>query len=276
MYSAIFARTYPFTTAAGVFDAIANDGYEGVQFNLSCVGLEPVPASLPDGAAEAVAAEAAARSIRISALSGTYNMAHPDEAVRLASRPRFANVITAAKRMGAPIVSLCTGSRNADNMWAAHPDNTTEAAWRDLRRELDFALELAADAGISLAIEPEPGNVITDARIARRLLDEVGAKNLGIILDAANLLSPETLGQQKAIMAEAVELLGKDTLLAHAKDISASGKVVAPSHGAVDLETFVSLLRKAGFDGALVAHGFEHADTAVAARALKDLIAGTP
>lgn len=276
MYSAIFARTYPCTTAATVLDAIADDGYDGVQFNLSCIGLEPVPASLPDGAAEAVATEAAARGIRISALSGTYNMAHPDEAMRLASRPRFANVVTAARRMGAPIVSLCTGSRNADNMWAAHPDNATEAAWRDLRRELDFALELAMDAGISLVIEPEPGNVIADARIARRLLDEVGSKNLGIILDAANLLSPETLGQQKAIMAEAVELLGKDTLLAHAKDISALGKVVAPTHGSVDLKEFVSLLRKAGFDGALVAHGFEHADTVIAAEALKTLIAGTP
>src|SRR5262245_11211803 len=100
MYPAIFARTYPFTAAASVFEAIAKDGYESVQFNLSCIGLEPVPQHIPDGAAETVAAEAAARNLKISALSGTYNMAHPDEAVRLASRPRFANVVTAAKRMG--------------------------------------------------------------------------------------------------------------------------------------------------------------------------------
>lgn len=271
MYPAIFARTYPFTTAPSVLDAISSDGYEGVQFNLSCIGLEPVPQYLPAGAAEGVAIEAKCRSLRIPALSGTYNMAHPDEAVRLASRPRFANVIKAAVGMGAPIVSLCTGSRNPDNMWAAHPDNASDTAWRDLRKELDFALGLAADAGIGLAIEPEPGNVIADARVARRLLDEVGAKHLGIILDAANLLSPETLDRQHEIMTEAVELLGNDIVLVHAKDITEAGKVVAPTAGAVNLRDFVELIRKTGYDGALVGHGFEHADTGIASKALREL-----
>lgn len=276
MYPAIFARTYPLTTAPAVLDAVARDGYAGVQFNLSCIGLDPVPQTLPEGAAETVATEAAARDLRIAALSGTYNMAHPDATVRLAFRPRFANVVAAARAMGAPMVTLCTGSRNPTDMWAAHPDNASDAAMRDFRAELDFALQLASDAGIKLAIEPEPGNVIADARIARRLLDQVGSPHLGIILDAANLLSPATLPRQHEIMAKAVDLLGDDLLLAHAKDIATDGRVVAPGRGAVDLPAFVALLRGAGFDGALVAHGFDAADTAPAARALQDLIAGAP
>lgn len=276
MYPAIFARTYAFATAAGVLDAAVTDGYAGVQFNLSCIGLEPLPPSLPDGAAEAVAVEAARRGLRIAALSGTYNMAHPDSAVRLASRPRFANVVTAARRMGARIVTLCTGTRNAGDIWAGHPDNGSAAAWRDFRHELDFALDLASAAGIKLAVEPEPGNVIADAPAARRLLDEVGADNLGIILDAANLLTPEVLERQHQIMAQAADLLGGDILLAHAKDISARGRVVAPGDGAVNMAAFVGLLRKAGFDGALVAHGFDQTDAAMAAQRLKSLIAAAP
>lgn len=127
------------------------------------------------------------------------------------------------------------------------------------------------EAGVGLAIEPEPGNVIADARLARRLLDEVAAASLGIVLDAANLLSAATLPRQQAIMTEAVDLLGPNLVLAHAKDIDGAGRVVAPLSGAVDLRAFVALLRHAGYDGAFVAHGFKESETASAAEALRAL-----
>jgi sugar phosphate isomerase/epimerase len=272
MYPAVFARTYPYKTAVQVLDAVRADGYDGVQFNLSSIGLASLPDALPDGGAEAVGQRAAERRLAVAALSGTYNMAHPDEAVRLAARPRFANVVIAAVRMGAPIVSLCTGSRNPEDMWAAHPDNGSARAWSDFRRELDFVLHLADEAGLTVAVEPEPGNVVTDAKVARKLLDQVGNSRLGIILDAANLLSPETLPRQHAIMAEAVDLLGANIVLAHAKDIDAGGTVVAAGAGAVDLPELVRLLRASAYDGALIGHGFGPADAGKSAQALSALI----
>ena len=126
--------------------------------------------------------------------------------------------------MRVSLVTLCTGSRDATNMWHAHPDNASAEAWADLRAELDWALEAAEKAGVSLAIEPEPGNVVADARLARRLLDEVADRRLGIILDAANLLPPEAMPRQAAIVAEATDLLGGDLLLVHAKDVDAQGR----------------------------------------------------
>jgi sugar phosphate isomerase/epimerase len=275
MYPAIFSRTYPAKSAVEVFHAIKRDGYGGVQMNLSSLGLESLPLELPGGVAEKAGELARSSGMKIAALSGTYNMAHPDPAYRHEMRPRFVSVLQAAQRMGVSIVTLCTGSRNINNMWEAHPDNPTSAAYSDLRDELDWALAEAEKHGLALAIEPEPGNVIRDAQVARRLLDEVRSPRLKIILDAANLLSPSQLAQQKEIMAEATDLLGADTVLAHAKDFNVEGKVVAPMTGVVDLPTFAQLLRRAGYNGALIGHGFEAAHAKMSATALAHLCHGT-
>ena len=272
MYTAVFSRTYSMKDPAKVFDAVAADGYRGVQANLSSAGLASLPEFLPDGLAARFGREARSRGVRIAALSGTYNMAHPDEKVRKASRAGFRNAIRAASEMGTSIVSLCTGSRNEQDMWKFHPENQSVTAWADLHSELDFALSLAQEFGIRLAIEPEPANVIHDAKAARRILDEVASPYLGIILDAANLLSPRTLGRQHEVVSEATSLLGSSLLLAHAKDIDAAGHVVAPGEGAVDLLSFTRSLRAAGYDEALIAHGFSEEKTAIAARELERLI----
>jgi len=58
-------------------------------------------------------------------------------------------------------------------MWRAHPGNLASDAWTDLRRTLDALLEAAHEAGVRLGIEPEPGNVVRDARTAARLLAEL-------------------------------------------------------------------------------------------------------
>jgi sugar phosphate isomerase/epimerase len=272
VYPAIFTRTYPITNTADVLSAVAQDGYAGVQFNLLSAGLTSLPENLPDGLAEEVGRSARSNGLLITALSGTYNMAHPDRAIRLASRVGFANVMKAAHRMGAPIVTLCTGSRNAFNMWKHHPDNETPAAWHDLRTELDYALELADTTGVKLAVEPEPGNVVRDAATARRLLDEVASPHLGIVLDAANLLSPAYLTHQRAVISHAVKLLDDSILLAHAKDINASGQVVGAGDGAVDLPAFVEALRGANYDGALIGHGFAVEKTRDVANFLSHLV----
>jgi sugar phosphate isomerase/epimerase len=256
MYPAVFGKTYPGTNAIDVLDAAAADRFCGVQFNLASAGLASLPDHLPDGLAEAVGRHARQKQLQIAALSGTYNMAHPDASVRDGSRRGFANVMEAARRMGSPVVTLCSGSRNASDMWKYHPENRSVAAWKDLRTELDFALELAGGSGIQLGIEPEPANVICDAGTAERLLKEVASPYLGIVLDAANLLSPASLAQQDDVMEKAARLLGGKLLLAHAKDIASDGTVVAAGEGAVHLGVFVKLLRSSGFDGALVGHGF--------------------
>lgn len=271
MIPAIFSRTYPFKTAREVLEAVRADGYQAVQLNLSSLGLQPLPEAVPTGLVEDAWAIAEGEGLAVCALSGTYNMAHPDPVHRRAMRERFARVVDAAVGLGAPMVSLCTGSRNPDDMWSAHSDNASPEAWAALREELDAALALADAAGVTLGVEPEPGNVVRDARAARRIMDEVGSPRLRIILDAANLIGPGGIARQADIMAEAFDLLGPDVASAHAKDIDAAGTVIPPGTGVIDLPRFVRSLAAAGYDGALIGHGFAHADTGRAATALQVL-----
>ncbi len=271
IYPAIFSRTYPTGRVTEALQAIRADGFQGAQMNLSSFGMESLPDHLDDAALEEGRREAARLGLTLAALSGTYNMAHPDAMTRQADRPRFVNVLRAAQAIGTPVVTLCTGSRHPTDKWGAHPDNGSPEAWADLRAELDWALVAAAAYGVVLAVEPEPGNVVRDAAVARTLLDEVGADHLKIILDAANLIGVTGLDRQADIVAEAIELLGPDVALAHAKDIDGDGRVVAPGRGAIDLPGFVSALVAGGFDGPLVGHGFEVEDTAPAGRVLSEL-----
>ena len=269
MQAGIFSRTY---TAKGeaVFAAIKADGFSAAQLNLSSLGLESLPASLPTDVLLKTKIDAAKHGVHLVALSGTYNMAHPDAVHRQAQRLRFANVVKAARLMGIGVVTLCTGSRDPKNMWAHHSQNTSTEAWRDFRIELDAALGLAD--GLILAIEPEPANVVQDAKVARRLLDEVKSPQLKIILDAANLIGQDGITRQHEIMAEAFELLGADVALAHAKDIDAKGRVMPPGKGAVDLAAFVQGLKRAKFSGAVIAHGFEEKESKPAGEFLNALL----
>jgi sugar phosphate isomerase/epimerase len=80
------------------------------------------------------------------------------------------------------------------------------------------------------------------------------------------------LGKQYEVISEATSLLGHSLLLAHAKDIDANGNVVAPGEGAVDLLNFTKALRAAGYDDALIAHGFAEEKAGIAALELERLV----
>jgi sugar phosphate isomerase/epimerase len=258
----IFSRTYQPVGIDRIFARIAQDGFQTIQFNFSSAGLPSLPKDWPEVIIKAVMASAIQSGLTICALSGTYNMAHPDVARRQADRIGFTTIVRAAQVMNVPLVTLCTGSRDVTNMWSAHPDNGSPEAWVTLRSELDFALELAERHGVALGVEPEPGNVVGDAKSARRLLDEIESPRLKIVMDAANLLPPECQTRQREVVAEAVALLGADLALVHTKDVSPTGEAVAAGRGVVDFHNFLQGIMSTGYRGALVSHNFPEKDAA--------------
>ena len=273
MIPGVFARTYAARFPGELFARIRADGFTAVQFNLACAGLASLPDAFPEGIGSVIADGARTAGVSLCALSGTYNMAHPDAKRRNADRKGFLNVLRAAHDMDVRLVTLCTGSRDPSNMWAAHPENASSNAWSTLVEELEFAIPAAEALGIRLGIEPEPGNVIADATLARKVLDQIGSKTLGIVLDAANLLPPELHHRQADVVAQATDLLAADMLLVHAKDVDRDGRHVPAGKGAVDLRAFVARVKQAGYDGPLVAHNFDEADAPYVATYLSTLIA---
>jgi sugar phosphate isomerase/epimerase len=268
----VFAKAFVRGTLDAALDAVAASGIAEIQFNLALAGGPPLPSSVPPGVADGVRAAVAARGLRMAAVSGTYNMAHPDPAVRADGAARLAALIAAAPRLGTRVVTLCTGSRDPGDMWRAHPANATPEAWRDSVEQITAALAVAEAHDVMLAFEPEHNNVVSDATAGRRLLDELRSDLLGVVIDAANLVRPGELARQRDTLPEAFALLGDELVLAHAKDVRDDGAVVPAGRGGLDYALYVRLLRAAGYDGPLVLHGLPEAEVPAAAAFVRGIL----
>jgi sugar phosphate isomerase/epimerase len=272
MQIGIFARTFPRPTLIDVLDAVRSYSFSTTQFNMVCAGLPPMPDQIEPQLADHICHEMAARDIEMSSLSGTFNMIHPNPRERENGLRRLSVLAAICQRLGTSVISLCTGTRDPDNMWRYHPENATPEAWQDLTASMQAALQTASEHNVTLAVEPEVSNVVDSAAKARRLLDEMGSPHLKIIMDAANLFPAGTLGHQHRILDEAFSLLGEDIVLAHAKDLSHDGEAghEAAGTGLLDYDYYLSLLRDSGFAGPLLLHSLTESQVEQAAQFLRE------
>lgn len=270
----IFAKTFNRSAIEEVFDAVAAHGLRYVQFNFASAGLPSMPDLIEPHFVECIRKAAAERRIAMVAVSGTFNMIHPDVQQRRDGLRRLNTIASACEGLGTSVVTLCTGTRDPNDMWRRHADNDSPEAWRDLLVTLTDALTIADQQSITLGVEPETGNVIDSARKARRLLDELKSPRLKIIIDPANLLRADEMRRMKEIFDEAFDLLGGDIVLAHAKELGRDGHAghLALGTGALDWDHYLSRLRKVGFAGPLIMHGFDERDAAASVAFLRQKI----
>lgn len=240
----IFARTFVRDTPAAVARAVADAGFDLVQLNLNSFGLPTIPeCDVLAGIDFAAVRDAfSQQGIGIWGVSVTYNTIHPDAGVRRRLTEDACALIARVPELGAGFATLCTGTRDPDNMWRAHPANGDTSAFRDLRETIDRLLEAATVAGVRLGVEPEPANVISNARTAAALLDDLGpdTEHVGIVLDPANLVDATTAVAQRAILSEAFEMLAGSVVCLHAKDVALTGFAAAGT-GLLDYELIFEL-----------------------------------
>lgn len=270
MQIGVFAKTFPGSDPDTVLRHCAAAGFEGVQYNMACSGLGPMPDVITPEAARAVAAAAARNAQAVFAVSATYNMIHPDPAVRRAGERRLAVIAAACHTLGTSTVTLCTGTRDPEDQWRHHPENASPEAWRDVLQSFEAAVGIAEAHGIVLGVEPELANVVNSAAAARRLIEEMKSDRIRIVLDPANLAEEAQPQQRRRIIEEAVDMLAGHIVMAHAKDRDKDGGVAAPGQGVIDFGHFLSCLKGSGFDGPVVAHGFDAAAAPAVAAFLKD------
>jgi len=258
----IFAKTFAGNDPASVLAASRAAGFGCVQYNMACSGLAAMPDALSAQDVAAVSAASKASGVAIAAVSGTYNMIHPDPALRAKGLARLEILLRKAQAMGTGMVTLCTGSRDAEDQWRHHPDNATPEAWRDLLEEMGKACALAEPLGIKLGIEPELANVVDKAPRARLLMDTLQSPALAIVLDPANLFEVASLPEQRDLLARSVDILADRIAMAHAKDRDSKGGFATAGKGVVDFPHFLGRLKAARFDGDLVTHGLAAAEAA--------------
>jgi sugar phosphate isomerase/epimerase len=267
----IFAKTFSRPTIEELFQAIAGFGISSVQFNLSCVGLETLPEYVSSELVQKIAHAAEQAAVELAALSGTFNMAHPDPVFRRVGLEKFKILCEVAARLRIPVITLCTGSRDPGNMWKWHPDNDSKEAWDDMVRSIETALIAAEKNNLVLAFEPESENVANSSSRACKLLDELRNSRLRIIIDPANLISPER--NQKEVLDEAFSLLGDAIVIAHAKDRKSDFGACAAGKGILDFEHYLQGLKKIGFTGPLIMHGLEEDEVAFSRDFLRRILA---
>jgi len=245
-------------------DRAAAAGLECIHLNFKSLGLPPLPEQIDPAVCQRVSRETRARGLRVATLSGTFNMIHPDPQVRRQGLRGLRCAAAAAQQLGAPVVTLCTGTRDADHMWRPHPDNHTAKAWADLAATMEEALQIADEHHVLLGVEPEIGNVVSSAAKARRLLDQMRSPRLKVIIDAANLFPAGELRRMREVLDTAFELLADDIAAAHAKDLDHDGEAgrLPAGKGLLDYDHYLGLLRRSGFTGPLILHSLAEADVA--------------
>ncbi|MGO8082014.1 sugar phosphate isomerase/epimerase family protein [Rhizobium leguminosarum] len=270
----IFAKTFEGTEPATVLASVAGAGFTCAQYNMACSGLSPMPEIITEAQARLVAEAARESGVEIVAVSGTFNMIHPDPAVREAGLRRLATLAERSTSMSTTLITLCTGTRDPIDQWKAHADNDTPEAWRDLLDAMGAAIEIAERYDVDLGIEPELANVVNSAEKAYRLIAALKSPRIKIVLDPANLFEVATLDEQRSIVSSAFDLLADRIVMAHAKDRNPDGSFATAGKGVLDYAHYLGRLKAIGFEGSLVTHGLSASEAAGAASFLKSSLGG--
>ena len=255
----IFAKTFS-GTLNEVFKSVKDAGLETIQFNFSIAGLPSMPDAIDDATKNRIRKALHESHLNIEAVSGTFNMIHPDRNERIDGIRRLWIIAEQCDWLDTKLITLCTGTRNATDKWKSHPDNNTKEAWRDLRETLDPALAIAEEYNLYLGVEPENANVINTVDKASQLLREVNSQHLKIVFDPANLFESESPDAIRKRIEYGLDVLGEHIISAHAKDRDSNGNVVAAGKGFLPYQDFLKGLKRINYRGNLILHGLEAAE----------------
>jgi sugar phosphate isomerase/epimerase len=269
----VFAKTFDGGSPLEILACAKRAGFDAVQYNMACSGLGSLPTEISEAAADEVGAASAQTGVVISAVSATYNMIHPVASKRESGRRSFEAIAASAGRMGTRLLTVCTGSYDAEDQWRRHPDNSSARAWEDMCNEFRLVISIAEEFDVLIGVEPERANVIDSAERARELIETLQSDRVRIVFDPANLFEIETAERRKTLIQHAFELLKDWISLAHAKDRREDGQFATVGTGVLDYGHYLGMLRQSGYEGALIAHGFGANEAEDVASLLKRKIA---
>ena len=247
------------TDVEEVFAKARTLGFSQVQYDFFTSHHEEMPASFfPDELAR-IAAAAKENGIEITAINGTFNMVDPDRERLEEYIRRFTRIAEAAAYLGCKIVTLCTGSKSPEGMWRYSPETAKEEVFTELLETTRKILPVAEKFDLILGVETEASNVVFTPERTRRYLDAIGSERLKVIMDCANLFPAGTARREQVddTIRRAFDLLGKDLVLAHGKDVAEGDTVrfASPGMGIVNYDLYFELLKSIGYTGGLILHG---------------------
>ena len=107
-----------------------------------------------------------------------------------AQTAKLERCIDLAQAVGAPLVRVMSFRKETILFGGGGAEqwNVSRGAWDKLKTLFEPAVRLAADRGAALAVETGNNAMVKSVWLGRKLIDELGAKNLKILWDPANSL----------------------------------------------------------------------------------------
>lgn len=218
----VFAKHISRATPEELFDALAEFGFNCTQFNAACLGGPSRPHQIDIAQWRRAAQAAKSAGVGVVALSATFNLLDENRTRLIDNFRCLKSLAHGATILGSDLLTLCTGTRNQQDMWTYHPGNQSSAAWQAMIDAMWQALDIATEFDLNLGIEPEVANVVSNANDAARLITELGSNRIRIVFDPANLYRPPADPRTDCgIITDGLTLLGNRIAIAHCKDIIA-------------------------------------------------------
>ena len=185
--------------------------------------------------------------IDIAVIGNYLNLLNPDEAYLADAYEKYYAHIRFASLLGCGMVGTETGAPNTEYRFC--PACREEKTLSLFIQRLKPIVRCAEEFGVIFAIEPVVRHSVYDPKACRRVLDEIGSRNLQVLFDPVNLLDRENVGRRDELFAEAIELLGKDIAMVHLKDFVFSEdekglRAVGAGTGEMDYSAIMRYLKK--------------------------------
>ena len=239
----IFTGVYASLPLEEAARRIAADGFHGVVLEYGFADIRFDPWAPDWDKARQITRTLAKHNLKIAGLFGYYNVVDPDPARRQRGEQRMQVLIENWKQFDCPIISTETGTLNDKSEWLESPENATEKGYQTCRAALERLTKAAKKTGAIISIEAYWRNMIDSiARTERVLRDVPGLK---LVMDPCNYFRKDELSRMDPMLEEMFRRLGKQIVLAHAKDVKASADgtdLPASGQGVLDYPLFLRLL----------------------------------
>lgn len=164
------------------------------------------------GLSEKVKTQLDSYNLEVSVLGCYINPVNPNKDALEKELTRFKNFLHYAKDFNAGVVGTETGVLQTIEA------SQSEENYLTLVENLRPLVKEAEKLGVVIGIEPVYPTAIKSPQRMKRLLDDLGSDNVGVILDVSNLTYSETRYMQSDIINDAFDLFGEKIKVIHLKD----------------------------------------------------------
>ncbi len=180
--------------------------------NKAIAGMKPEYGHLSPGLCYDIHNAFASKGLEVAVLGCYIDPACADDDVREHDLKRFKEHIAYCRQLGSYIVATETSGFSGD-------ESARGKQFERLTNSVLRMVEQAERFSVFVGIEPVAKHTLNTPTLTRKLLDIVACDNLQIVLDPINLLSPETIKDQRRIIDECFEMFGDRIVAIHAKDV---------------------------------------------------------